>query len=353
MENAKGLDLCAIGTIADQLPLIGPNRSFAKYGLESLNDTKRLGLFAMFEEAGIKRGSVTTYDVNYIIAPRINAMGRMEHAIDSLRLLCTKNIKKARELAQFLGKTNKERQRVVDEVVLNDRELAQKTTWKGAIVLAHEGYHEGVIGLAASKLVDEFYRPAIVLSKGEKISKASARSVTGFNIIETIRKLDSITLGGGGHPMAAGFSIETDKIEIFSQKFEEITSPLLTDEILTKKLKIDTELSFGRINDRLVDSLEKFEPTGIGNPKPSFQTKLVSVVEARLVGQMGKHLKLKLENNGKTFDAIAFGMGEYTSELTPPGKKVDIVYNLSKEIWNGRKYLQLKIKDLRLKKKYN
>ena len=201
--------------------------------------------------------------------------------------------------------------------------------------------------------MDEFYRPAIVLSKGEKISKASARSVTGFNIIETIRKLDSITLGGGGHPMAAGFSIETDKIEIFSQKFEEITSPLLTDEILTKKLKIDTELSFVSINDRLVDSLEKFEPTGIGNPKPSFQTKLVSVVEARLVGQMGKHLKLKLENNGKTFDAIAFVMGEYTSELTPPGKKVDIVYNLSKEIWNGRKYLQLKIKDLRLKKKYN
>ena len=354
------LELAAIGTIADQLPLLGPNRSFAKYGLEALNNTKRQGLLALFEEAGLTDGQtrlrqkatarqVGTYEVNFMIAPRINAMGRMEHAIDSLRLLCTKNASKARELANFLGRTNRERQRVVDEVVLHARKMAQKSEWSGAIVLAHESYHEGVIGLAASKLVEEFYRPVIVLSKGKKISKAPARSISGFNIIESIRKLDSITLGGGGHPMAAGFSIETEKIEIFARKFEEITSPLLTDDVLTKKLKVDTEVEFESLTVELEAEISKFEPTGIGNPAPVFITKKVSVVDAQTVGSEGKHLRLTLEKDDKIFNAIAFGKGEI-APLLSPNKKVGIAYNLSLDTWNGNKSLQLKVKDLKLYK---
>src|SRR3989344_2447344 len=351
----NSLELAAMGTIADQLPLLGPNRSFAKYGLEALNYTGRPGLLALYEEAGLRNlqgrtlqgAKIGTYEVNFIIAPRINAMGRMEHAIDSLRLLCTKNSQKARELANFLGRTNRERQRVVDEVVLHARKMAQKNEWSGAIVLAHESYHEGVIGLAASKLVEEFYRPAIVLSKGKKISKASARSISGFNIIESIRKLDSITLGGGGHPMAAGFSIETDKIEKFCQKFEEIKSPLFTEENLTKKLKVDTEVEFKNLNVELEAEISKFEPTGIGNPTPVFITKNVSVVDARTVGAEGKHLKLTLEKDDKIFNAIAFGKGEI-APLLSPNKKVGIAYNLSLDTWNGNKSLQLKVKDLKL-----
>ncbi|KKQ52487.1 single-stranded-DNA-specific exonuclease RecJ [Candidatus Woesebacteria bacterium RIFCSPHIGHO2_01_FULL_39_17] len=347
------LELAAIGTIADQLPIIGPNRSFAKYGLEALNLTQRPGLLALFEEAGLTLQGRTlqhvmgTYDVNFVIAPRINAMGRMEHAIDSLRLLCTKNIEKARELAQILGRTNRERQRVVDEVVLHARELAQKTTWKGAIVLAHESYHEGVIGLAASKLVEEFYRPVVVLSKGEKISKASARSITGFNIIESIRKLDSITLGGGGHPMAAGFSIETVNIELFTKKIEEVSAPLLTEDILTKRLKIDMESEFENIDSQLYEKLSEFEPTGIGNTTPVFITRKVRIVDARTVGRDAKHLRLTLEKGGRILNAIAFGKGEIFPKLSP-NKKIDMAYNITADTWNGNKSLQLKVKDIRI-----
>ena len=353
----SSLELAVIGTIADQLPLLGPNRSFAKYGLEALNFTQRPGLLALFEEAGLvdsqtrlrKKATarqVGTYEVNFVIAPRINAMGRMEHAIDSLRLLCTKNALKAKELAEFLGRTNRERQRVVEEVVLHAMRLAQGKLARGTIVIAGD-YHEGVIGLAASKLVEEFYRPAIVLSKGQKISKASARSISGFNIIESIRKLDNITLGGGGHPMAAGFSIETDKIEIFSQKFEEITSPLLTDEILTRKLKIDAEIDFGVLSLELADKLSEFEPTGIGNSTPTFATYGVGIIDARTVGNDGKHLKLTLEKGDKKFGAIAFGKGEMFPKLSS-NKKIDIAYNITADAWNGNKSLQLKVKDIQM-----
>ena len=179
-----GLDLVAIGTIADQLPLVGANRSFAKYGLVSLNSTQRVGLNALFSEAGIVKGEIGPYEVGFMIAPRINAMGRLVHAIDSLRLLCTKNNQRAGELARLLNKTNLERQRIVEEVVLHALRQAQDESFaRSVIVVAHESYHEGVIGLAAARLVEEFYRPAIVISKKGKIAKASARSISGFNII--------------------------------------------------------------------------------------------------------------------------------------------------------------------------
>ncbi len=351
----NSLQLAGIGTIADQLPLVEVNRSFAKYGLEELNRTKRVGLLALFAEAGLDtfkdtvlhgRG-IGTYEVNFVIAPRINAMGRLEHAIDSLRLLCTKSYEKARELAKYIGKTNRERQRVVDEVVFHARDIAQKSIWKGAIVLAHESYHEGVIGLAAAKLVEEFYRPAIVFARGEKISKASARSISGFNIIESIRKLDSIILGGGGHPMAAGFSIETKKIKIFQEKFEKIAEKLLTDDLLTKKLKIDCELSFALIDESLVAKLKEFDPSGIGNPTPTFATRRVRLVDARTVGQEGKHLKIVIEKDGHIFQAIGFGWGNFFSNILQEGF-YDIAFTVEENIWNGSTNIQLKIKDIKV-----
>ena len=352
-----GLELCAIGTISDQLPLVGPNRSFAKYGLDALNMTDRPGLLALFEEAGIDNGSsrlrpatarqVGTYVVNFMIAPRINAMGRLEHAIDSLRLLCTTSSQRASELAQFIGKTNRERQKIVEGVVIHALGQAQDKLTDRTIIVAGE-YHEGVIGLAAAKLVEEYYRPAIVLSKGKMISKASARSISGFNIIEAIHKMDSLIIGGGGHPMAAGFTIETENIEVFMQQFEEVSRPLLTDDILIKRLKIDLELDFGLIDKNLVDLLTKFEPHGIGNFTPIFMTKEVRLVDSRTVGNESKHLKLTLEKDGRIFPAIAFGMGELYGKLKP-GQKIDVAYNLENNVWNGNESLQLKIKDIKIR----
>ena len=336
------LELAAIGTIADQMPLTGVNRSLVKHGLKELENSKRLGLRALFEGAKIE--SVGTYEVNYMIAPRINAMGRISHGLDSLRLLCTKSPQKAKELSMVLGRTNFDRQKIVDEVVLHAR---GKVTDQKIIILAHESYHEGVIGLAAGKLVEEFYRPAIVLSKKGDVSKASARSISGFNIIEAIRETDLI-LEGGGHPMAAGFSIETSKIEIFSQKINKIADELLTDELLERKLKIDTELDFKEINPELVERIKTFEPFGLGNPTPTFMSKNVEVIEARPVGRDGSHLKLKLKQNSIEFDAIWFNAStDHRSPMTD--HQVDVVYQIEDNTWNNHKSLQLKIKDIILK----
>ncbi len=257
--SISSLELASIGTIADQMVLTGINRSIVKYGLEELNKTKRPGLLALSKEAGIT--DIGVYEVGYIIAPRINAMGRLKNGLESLRLLCTKNKLKAFEIAKNIGSTNSERQKIVEEVLLVAR---KNVTKEKIIVIAGESYHEGVIGLAAGRLVEEFYRPAIVLSSKGEVSKASARSISGFNIIEAIRAV-SLHLEGGGHPMAAGFSIETAKIELFTKEINKYADTLLTDDLLQKKLKIDCEIDFKKIDLGLLDELKKFEPTGLGN----------------------------------------------------------------------------------------
>ncbi|HSX48797.1 MAG TPA: single-stranded-DNA-specific exonuclease RecJ [Candidatus Saccharimonadales bacterium] len=338
-----GLELTAIGTIADQMPLIFSNRSFVKYGLKELQKTKRAGLIEMIKEAGIKFEDIGTYEVNYVIAPRINSMGRLKNGIDSLRLLCTKDIKRAKELSNLLSKTNVERQKMVDNTLITVRSKAKEFS-DGLIFISDETYHEGVIGLAAGRLVEEFYRPAIVVSKGKEFSKGSARSISGFNIIEVIREHSHLLVAHGGHVMAAGFTIETAKLDEFRDLLRESAAKLLDEEILKRKLKIDCELDFKQINWELVGKLKKFEPTGLGNPAPTFVTKNVEVIDKRLLGKEKKHLKLKLKSENKFIDAIGFGMGEGYKEIK---EKIDIVYGVEENIWNGTRSLQLRLRDIR------
>ena len=344
--SKTGLELAAIGTIADQMPLTHANRSFAKYGLVELRNTKRAGLIELMRQAAVKIPEVGTYEVNYIIAPRINSMGRLAHAIDSLRLLCVKDGTRARELAQLVTKTNLERQKVVDEVVISVREKARKLP-DGIIFLSDESYHEGVIGLAAGRLVEEFWRPAIVISVGAEFSKGSARSISGFNIVEAIREHADLLVAHGGHTMAAGFTIETAKLTEFEKRIREAAKKTLTAEVLNRKLKIDSELDFKLIDWELAEKLKEFEPSGLGNPTPIFASLKVEVSDVRLLGTEKKHLKLKLKKDGKLIDAIGFGMGESFKDLKKEDK-VDVAYSVDENVWNGVKSLQLKIKDLRV-----
>ena len=329
------------------MSLIGVNRSFVKYGIEKLRQSERVGLISLFEIAGIKSSNIGTYEINYVIAPRLNAMGRLIHAIDSLRLLCTKDSARARDLARLLNETNQSRQRIVDKVVLHARESIRKNGFGNVIVLAHESYHEGVIGLAAGKLVDEYYRPSVVFAKGDVFSKASARSIPGFNIIEAIRRHEDLIEDGGGHPMAAGFTIRTEKIGEFKDKFEETSRDYLTGKILSKRLKVDCRVDFSQLSFNLLNKILEFEPTGAGNPIPLFLTEQIKVISTRVVGQTNKHLKLILEKDNKTFGAIAFNFGNYSNNLLP-GKTVDTVYSINKNIWNGNENIELNIKDLRV-----
>ncbi|HWA52139.1 MAG TPA: single-stranded-DNA-specific exonuclease RecJ [Patescibacteria group bacterium] len=340
-----GLELAGIGTIADQMPLTAANRSFAKYGIEALKKTKRAGLIELLHDAKVEMENISTYEINYIIAPRINAMGRLVHAIEALRLLCVKDPKRAKELAKLISKTNSQRQEIVEKTVVSTQRKMENFN-DSIIFLSDKNYHEGVIGLAAGRLVEEFYLPAIVVSRGREFSKGSARSIEGINIIEMIREHAEILVAHGGHTMAAGFTIKTSKIEEFQKRLNKTAKKLLTDEILQRKLKIDSLLDFKLINWELVKKIKQFEPTGNGNPTPSFVTQTVKIIDKRLLGKDKTHLKLKLSKDSKFFDAIGFGIAKDFSNLEK-GDLVDVCYNIEENEWNGVKSLQLRIRDLK------
>lgn len=342
-KTPDSLDLVAIGTIADQMPLTGISRSFVKHGLKVLNNTERLGIKAILRESRIEK--VGTFEVGFILAPRLNATGRLTHAIDSLRLLCTRNFYRANDLSLNLGKVNRKRQKIVEEVLLKAEKSAKKSLDK-IIVISDKNYHEGVIGLAAGKITGKYYRPSIVLSEKGDIAKASARSVLGFNIIKAIKQLDDLIIEGGGHPMAAGFSIKTKNIKKFRTEINKLSKAKLTSKILTPKLKIDMELQFNQLNQKLMDELKKLDPFGMGNPAPTFVTKKVKVLEARKVGAQKKHMKLKLEQGNTVFDAIWFNSTSLANLSTK--STVDLVYSLDENTYNGRTTLQLKVKDLKI-----
>jgi len=339
-----GLELAAIGTIADQMPLIRANRSFAKLGLKELSRTKRVGLLELLKDSGIKDKDLGAYEVNYIIAPRINSMGRLANGIDSLRLLCTKDAKRAKDLSSLISKTNLERQSMVEKTIKEVQNKVNKDD-NTIIFLSSESYHEGIIGLAAGKLVEEYYRPAIVISKGKKLSKGSARSINGFNIIEAIREHSSLLVAHGGHVMAAGFTIETSNLEKFQKAINKSSKKLLTKDILARKKKIDCEIDFSAINWKLSEKIKEFEPTGLGNPSPTFLTKDVEIKDIKLLGKDKSHLKLKLEKNNLYFDAVGFGMAKLDKNLQTGGR-ADLIYSIEENSWNGTKNIQLKIKDI-------
>ena len=346
-EIDNHLELATLGTVADLVPLTGGNRAIVKAGLNVLPKTKRLGLQELYKQAGLQKNVFTPYEIGFIIAPRLNASGRIESAMDSLRLLCTTNRVRAEELAAKLELINKERQQLLKEAkehaILGVRD--QGLGIRKLLFIAHESYAQGIIGLVAGKLVEEFYRPAIVVSISEKHSKASVRSISGFNIIEFLRLHTDHFINVGGHPMAAGFTVETEKLSLLKDLLEEKAEELLTKEILTRSLKIDCELSFDLISKELFNALQTLSPFGMANPEPVFATRDVMIEDIRVMGKDGSHLRLQLRQDKKLFEAVGFGMGKLAAEIHK-GDKVDVAYSLDENVWNGNIKLQLKLKDL-------
>jgi len=347
------IELSALGTIADQMALTGTNRSFAVWGLKQLNETKTPGLISLINSAALTPGSIGVYEVGFQIAPRINAVGRLADATEAVRLLCTKDTERAHALATSLSSLNTDRQDIVLSVINQATEAVIPGQLEVSVVVGN--YHEGVIGLAAAKLVEQFNRPAIVISKGEKTSKGSARSISGLHITELIRSLDHLLIDAGGHEMAAGFSIETSQIDIFRREIQLLSQTLLTPELLLKKTFIDMELSFEHINWDLVQCLDAFQPTGMGNPNPVFLARNVSVVDKKLLGSEKQHLKLRLYRDGEEFDAIFFNAstsinrtGGVDHDKIDINSSVDVVFSVDKNIWNGKASIQLKVKALKI-----
>lgn len=355
--NDSNLELAGLATIADLVPLLGSNRIIVKHGLKYLNKTERLGLNALMKEVGVKKGEIGVYEVGFMIGPRINASGRIGHALEALKLICTKNEERARKLSEKLNLINRERRKLTvqstDHAISVVEETLVRSTDKEEEInklLFVEGpdYNEGVIGLIAGRLVDKFYRPAIVVSVGEKYCKASARSISGFNIVEIIRSQSHLLEDVGGHPMAAGFTVATKNLDALKKELMEIVGKELDEDKLVKSLKVDLELDLSNITDELFVDINSLSPFGMGNPEPTFVSSSIEVVNAFLVGKDKKHLKMYLkQGNGGVFEAIGFGMGEMCDQLSP-NAPIDIVYTINENTWNGRSSLQLKLKDIKV-----
>jgi len=348
-NNSFGSDLVAIASITDMVPLLEVNRSLVKYGIESLRETKRLGLLSLFDFASLNRATLGVYEIGFVIGPRLNASGRVEDPMESLRLLCTLNENRAISLAQRIDQMNKERQDLTKKTVLHAKEtwLAEKK--KGNLIfIVHESYKEGIIGLVAGRLMDEFYKPTVIISQGERFSRASARSIDEFNIIKAIQSCDYLLTSSGGHPKAAGFTIKTDKIQTFKNKLSKIAEKALEKVDLSPTIKIDANLELGTLNFDLYRVVQKLYPFGRSNSEPVFTTSQVKILDAQLMGADNQHLKIKVEDgSGQTLEAIGFNMGEFYSKLSKE-KPIDIAYNLLVNTWNGHKKLQLKLKDIKL-----
>jgi len=325
------LELVALATVCDMMPLVNINRSFVKHGLEDLKNTARLGLLALFQESAIKK--IGTYEIGYVIGPRINAMGRLEHAIDSLRLLCTKNTKQAGELAKLLGETNKVRQDETKEAVDHAMGMLDENNLPDLIVVSDSGYHPGVIGLIAGRLTEKYHRPSIAISVGETESKASCRSVTGFHITDHLRQYADLLIAVGGHAMASGFTVTNSQLPKLLKMLSETK---IDPKILKKTQRVDLEIPLSAVNYELLAKLKELEPYGLGNPSPIFSTSGVEISDIRPVGKEGKHLKFKAGN----LDAIWFNGKPLFNG------KYDLVYQVEENNFNGNSSLQLNVRSV-------
>ncbi len=338
------LTLAAIATVADLVPLVGANRVIVREGIELIKKSKRPGLVELIKASGIDQGKIDVYTIGHVIAPRMNAAGRIQSAMNPLRLLCTNNVTKATTLATLLSQVNRDRQGLTGEMVEHAKLLAVESSNSKVTVVAHESYNQGVIGLVASQLVESYYRPSVAIAIGEDISKGSARSIAGVNIVELLRRVSDTLLEVGGHPMAAGFSVETKRIGEFTQAITKKAEVMVADSLLERFLDIDMELSFLDITKKLFDEISQLQPFGMANPEPTFVTRGVEVLEVRKIGRDQTHLKMKLEQNGKIFDAIGFRLADKVD--VSAGDTIDIAYTIDENVWNGKTSLQLKIRDL-------
>lgn len=350
-QSLRGLDLCGLATIADQVKLVDANRSFAWWGLKALRATQRPGIKAMAELAKLNQAEMSVENVNYVLCPRINAMGRLEQGQQAFELLWTGSMAKAKSLAPAISETNLRRQSLTQEML--DDARSQAKSWQNEhLILVHSTeYHEGVIGLIAGRLVEEFHKPAIVLAVKDTFAKASARSIEGINIIELIREVRQDLLEVGGHPGAAGFSVLPEKISIIHEKLLVLAKQQITPEALRAKLSVECwlapSLTEMPVAMEVISCLKQFEPCGQGNPRPVLGLKNMKILDWQTMGDEGQHLKLIVasDNSVQPLTCLGWGLGRQTTGIRSQ-QLVDLAGILEINTWKNRQNLQLVIKDI-------
>lgn len=348
-ELEEHLDLVALGTSADVVPLIKDNRILTYFGIEQLLRSSKPGLKSLVFRSNLMGKDISTSQIVFVLAPRINAVGRLGKAEKAIQLLTTKDSIVAGEIAKFLDDEN-ERRKAIDENTLHEAlAMIDDSVDLGndkAIVLSSEGWHQGVIGIVASRLVERFYLPTVLIAVDGDEGKGSGRSIPGFHLHEALKSCDDLLLRYGGHKYAAGLTIAPKNIKEFRERFKRITANTILPETLIKKLSIDAELDLDDIDFDFVGMLERFAPFGPENPKPIFVTRNLQVVgEARVVGN--NHLRMRVRSGRKVFDTIGFGLGEFAKQLAVYGVNFDMAYCVERNVYNGVTKIQLNIKDIR------
>lgn len=339
------LDFVAIATICDIVPLIDENRIFAKYGLIVLSKTKRVGLQKLYQIANIDPDAIDTYIVGFQIGPRLNAPGRMDHANESFYLLTSDDAKKSVGLATKLDQINRQRQTELERVLKEAKEKVEKNLLHHKKVILVEGkdWPHGIIGLVAGKLMEQYTRPAIVCERREKDFRGSARSIEAYNIIEALEESKQFLTSYGGHAKAAGLTFEQEHLSNLYDELLKIAEIKITDEDLIPKLKIDALVKKDDLNYNLWADIQKFEPFGLGNPRPVFALEKAKISDVRTVGQTRKHLKMKVEGIG----AIGFDLGYLAKDLFED-QRINVAFSIDEDNWDGTRKLQLKIIDIKI-----
>ena len=340
------LDLVALGTVADLAPLVGENRALVRRGLDEIRQTTRQGLFSLAQVASMQIRGTTASQIGFVLGPRLNAAGRLKSAEAALELLMTGDPLRAGALAQELEASNQERQVVTRETQIMAETLATAEGTSPALLFAvHEKFNPGVVGLAASRLVEAHYRPAVVAAMGPEETRGSCRSIPEFHITDALDKCSDLLVRHGGHAAAAGFTVKNGNLPELVKRLKGLAEDSLGRQDLHPTLNADMEIGLPALSFGLLQELSALEPTGYGNREAVFVSRDVKVRSSRTVGADGRHLKLTLQDErGVTTDAIGFRLGELQTSLP---NRVDLVYTLESNEYNGRTTLQLNLKDIR------
>ncbi|MDH6597854.1 single-stranded-DNA-specific exonuclease RecJ [Bacillus aerius] len=344
------LDLAAIGTIADLVPLYDENRWIAKKGLMQLRQSRRPGLKALLKEAGATLEEANEETVGFQIAPRLNAVGRIEQADPAVHLLMTEDMDEAEELARFVQELNKERQKIVSTITEEAIQMVEETgADQSAIVVAKAGWNPGVVGIVASKLTDTFSRPAIVLGIDEEtqMAKGSARSIPGFDLFFHLSKCRDILPHFGGHPMAAGMTLRADDVPLLRERLNQYANETLTEEDFIPIQRVDAVCKVDEMTVQAIEEVGLLSPFGMQNPKPFIMIEDAQLEDIRTIGANQNHIKMSLKDEDKLLDCVGFHQGKLKEELVP-GSQISVVGEVSINEWNNRKKPQLMLKDARV-----
>jgi single-stranded-DNA-specific exonuclease len=339
------LDLVALGTITDLAPLVGENRALVRAGLEQIRRPHRQGVQSLIGAAQLNAIRITAEQVSFALGPRLNAAGRLESALAALNLLLADQVDQAAILAQQLDNQNRERQQITRQIQAHAEQLALAEDPDAPLLIAvHESYNPGVIGLAAARLTEQYYRPAIVAARGEELTRASCRSIPEFHITHALDECADLLVRHGGHSAAAGFTVPNQNLPELIERLRVIAERQLANLDLRPRLDIDALLSLSELRPDLLNDLNALQPTGIGNPQAVFASQNLRVVRSKRVGKDEAHLRLTVTDGRITYDAIAFRMGNWYDVLPPI---VDLVYTFETNEYNGNVSLQLNVRDLR------